>query len=837
MIGLVLFLAALVVLRRELHAVTFRELSADVLATPPSRLAAALLLTAGNYALLTGYDFLAFAYIGRRLNWTRIALASFLAYAIANNVGFAMLSGASVRYRFYSRWGVTASELSRIIFASATTFWLGLLLLGGISLATSRLPDALNIPRGAAVGIGAALALASVGFIVLCSVRRTPLRLRRVELPLPSAGIAAAQLVVSALDWTLAAGVFYAVLPPSDLSFRGLAGAFVVAQLLGLASHVPGGLGVFDGTMVLVLRPFLASGVVIPALLVYRVVYYLLPLTVALVALVVDELHERRAQTSRVNAIFGRLADQFMPPLLATFTFLSGVVLLFSNATPAAAGRLALLDRVLPLGIIEASNFLTSVLGAALLLLSQGLARRLDTAYFWTAGAMALGIGGALLKGVDVEEAAVLAGVLFLLWRARAAFDRRGAFFDTRFSAGWIVAVVGALGASIWLGLFAFKHIEYRNELWWQFELHGEASRFLRASVGAAIMLLLFAVARLLAPAPHEVEPPSAADLDDASAIIAAHPALYGNLVFLRDKAILFDDQRRGFIMYGVQGRTWVALGDPIGPPDRASTLVRTFLERCDDYGGVPVFYEVDKAHLHRYADFGLTFVKLGEEASVDLETFTLEGGRNARLRQALRHLDKAGAAFRIIERDRVPESIERLKRVSDDWLQAKAGGEKGFSLGFFDPDYLSRFPMAVVERGGEIVAFANVWSAGGGAEMSVDLMRYSTDAPREVMESLFVHLMVWAKSQGGRRFVLGMAPLSGFEQSPVAPLWNRFGAFLYQHGGTLYNFQGLRAYKEKFHPQWEPKYLVYPGGLRLPHILADISALVAGGYRNILMK
>ena len=115
--------------------------------------------------------------------------------------------------------------------------------------------------------------------------------------------------------------------------------------------------------------------------------------------------------------------------------------------------------------------------------------------------------------------------------------------------------------------------------------------------------------------------------------------------------------------------------------------------------------------------------------------------------------------------------------------------------------------------------------------------MRYHRDAPKSVMEALFVHLMQWGKEQGYRRFALGMAPLSGFETSPVAPLWNRLGAFLYEHGESVYNFQGLRAYKEKFNPVWEPHYLAYPGGLRLPRIMADVSALVAGGYRKIFRK
>ena len=533
LIGLALFAAALFVLRRELHAITWHELTVDVVRTPASRLALALLLTALNYAILTGYDFLAFAYIGKRLSWDRIALASFLAYAVANNVGFAMLSGTSVRYRFYARWGVTAPELSRLIVAYATTFWLGLLLLGGASLATSRLPDALGIPRALAVPAGILLVLTSLGYVALPLLRRAPILIRGVELPLPPPPIAAAQLLVSAIDWALAAAVLYVLLPPSGMPFRAVLGAFVVAQLFGLASHVPGGVGVFEGTMVLVTAPFIDSRDVLPALIVYRVVYYLVPLTIALMVLVADELHQRRAQAARMSARLGWLTDQITPAILAWFTFLSGVVLLFSGATPAAAGRLALLERVFPLGVIEASHFMSSVLGAALLLLSQGLARRLDAAFVLAATTMALGIGASLLKGVDYEEAAILAVVLVILWRARPAFDRRSAFFDTRFSIGWMLAVAAAVGASIGLGEFAYKHLDYSNQLWWQFELHGEAPRFMRGTVGAAVLLVLFVFARLIRPSPHEAAEPTDADLADAARVMAAQTATYPHLVYL----------------------------------------------------------------------------------------------------------------------------------------------------------------------------------------------------------------------------------------------------------------------------------------------------------------
>jgi len=264
---------------------------------------------------------------------------------------------------------------------------------------------------------------------------------------------------------------------------------------------------------------------------------------------------------------------------------------------------------------------------------------------------------------------------------------------------------------------------------------------------------------------------------------------------------------------------------------------VRLFLERCDDFGGIPVFYEVSSEHLHCYADVGLTFVKLGEEARVDLASFTVEGSRGKKYRNTLHRLERDGGSFRVIPAEHVGSVIDQLRAVSDEWLAQHAGAEKGFSLGFFAPEYVARFPVAVIERDGQIVAFANVWQGAARVELSVDLMRYGQRAPKEVMDALFVHTMLWAKEQGYRWFALGVAPLSGFEQSPVAPLWNRLASFLYKHGETVYNFQGLRAFKDKFDPVWAPRYLAYPGGLRLPLMLADVAALIAGGYRRIFRK
>jgi phosphatidylglycerol lysyltransferase len=837
-ISLLVFLVALAVLRVELRTVRWHDLEAAVLATPRPRLWLAVALTALNYVVLTGYDLLAFATIGRDLPRRRIAGAAVVAYAISHTVGFAALSGASVRYRFYSRWGVTAEEMTQVVISYSVTFWVGLLGLGGVSLALAPLPDAAFLPAPALTRtIGVLLIAVVAAYVVACLGRRGPLRVGPLSMQLPRPALAATQLALSIADWLLAGSILYLLLPAGAPPFLTVLGAFLAAVLLGMASHVPGGVGVFEGLMVLWLRPWLPAATLLPTFVVYRAVYYLLPFLVGVVALVADEARQRRVHLTRAAGWMGRLTERLTPRALAACTFFSGVVLLASGATPAAPGRLDLLDRLLPLGVIEMSHFAGSIAGAGLLVLSHGLARRLDAAYYASALLIVVGMAASLLKGFDVEEALLLLGVLLILRRARPAFDRRAAFFETRFSPGWIAAVAGTLGASAWLGLFAFQHVDDAAKLWWRVELAGEASRSLRASVGAAMVVLLVGLARLVGHPRQSIEAPDEAVIDEAAALVAAHPATAANLVFLRDKGVIFDDERRGFVMYGVQGRTWVAMGDPVGPPVLQSTLIRRFLERVDDYDGTPVFYGVGHTGLHRYADVGLTFIKLGEEALVDLPSLTLAGSAGARPRQTLRRLERDGGTFRLIAPADVPAHLPELRRVSDDWLAHKAAAEKGFSLGFFDEAYVRRFPVGVIECGGAIQAFATLWPGAPGSELSVDLMRFAADAPKNVMEALLVHVMLWGRGEGYRRFSLGMAPLSGFERTAGAPRWQKVGAFVYEHGEAFYGFQGLRAFKEKFAPEWEPRYLACPGGLALPRILADVSALIAGGYRRIFLR
>ena len=839
-VGLLLFAAALWVLNREVRHLSLHSLSESIRSLPRAAVALAALFTVLNYIILTGYDQLAFVYIRRPTSKWQVAMASFVGYAIANNVGFALLSGTSARYRFYSRWGLSGGDISRVVVFYSGTFWLGLIVLGSWSLLFS--------PVTRVDGMAPAWFSRTAGVLLFCIAAayaaaplywKQPVSVAGTEIALPSPALIASQFVLSALDWALAGAVLYVLLPVTRPDFTFFLGAFLAAQLIALVSHVPGGIGVFESLMILLLKPWLTADEFLPALAVYRLVYYLLPLVAALGVLLVDEFYQRRHHVVQWGNAFGTLTTAVAPKLLAVFTLLAGAVLMFSGATPSEPSRVALISHLLPLVVLEGSHFVGSLVGFGLLIVAWGLARRLDAAYYLAVSGLAVGFFASLLKGGDYEEAVVMAALLAMLVPARREFDRKAALFEVPLSPAWLTAICAVVLASFALGLFAYRHVEYSNQLWWVFEERQDAPRFLRATVGVMVAMLAIGLRQLLRPPAPDVEWPDEQQLADAARVVADQGQTSANLVFLRDKALMWSDARDAFLMYGVQGRTWVALGDPVGPRASAEPLVKRFLEHADDYQGIPVFYQATREWLHRYADFGLTFAKLGEEARVRLPDFTLDGGGTAKtLRMTLRRVLKDGGSFRILERESVtPALLAKLRGVSDEWLADRAAGEKGFSLGFFDEQYLARFPIALVERHGRVEAFANVWPDAAKRELSVDLMRYRTSAPPGIMDALFAALMQWGREQGYDWFNLGVAPLSGIEESPVAPLWSKVGRFVYGHGETFYNFKGLRAYKEKFHPEWDPRYLAYPGGLALPRILADVSALIAGGYRRIFLK
>jgi phosphatidylglycerol lysyltransferase len=833
-LSLVLLIAALAVLHREASTLSWPALATVGRRIPASHIWVAGLLTLLNFAVLTCFDQLAFRHIGQRPRPAQVALTSFIAYAVSNAVGFAIVSGAAVRYRFYSRWGLSSAQIARLVVFYASTFWLGLLVLGGIALLVAPAPALRAVaPEAALHAIGVALLCAAGGYAALPLLGKRSIRLAGCQFDVPAPRMIAAQFALSTADWLLAATVLWELLPEPRPALLVTGGTFVAAQLAGLVSHVPAGVGVFDSMILLLMSPAIDAVTLVPVLLMYRVVYYLAPFAIALTVLAIDASYQNRTLLTRVGAIKAWIT----PSGFAGATFLAGAVLLFSGATPAIGSRVVWLARAIPFPLLELSHFLASVVGVTLLLLSRALARRSDAAWALSSIALGAGILTSLLKGGDYEEALLLTAILVALVVARRTFDRKAAVFDEPWSAPWFAAVVAVVAASVFLGTFSFKHVEYSNQLWWQFEMQADASRFLRASVGAGVAVLVFGLRYLLNPGPPAAARPTDEELAGVASVAASFPFTYAHLALLGDKSLIWNASGSAFAMYAIQGRTWVLLHDPVAAPADVAGLLRAFVDRVDDYDGVPVAYEIRPDDLHHYVDLGLTFVKVGEEAIVPLSTFSLDGHQRKGLRTSVNRLAREGLQFRILEPAEVNWRMDELRHVSDEWLARKAVAEKGFSLGFFDEDYLRRCPVAVLERDCRIEAFTNLLPGRPGGELSLDLARFRASAPPSTMEGLFAHVMLWGRDRGYSQFNLGMAPLAGVAPAHGPAVWGTLARYLYEHGADLYNFQGLRAFKEKFSPTWEPRYLAYPGGFALARALADVSALIAGGYRRIFFK
>ncbi|CDN53035.1 Lysylphosphatidylglycerol synthetase [Neorhizobium galegae bv. officinalis bv. officinalis str. HAMBI 1141] len=360
----------------------------------------------------------------------------------------------------------------------------------------------------------------------------------------------------------------------------------------------------------------------------------------------------------------------------------------------------------------------------------------------------------------------------------------------------------------------------------------------IHAPTGLALTLLIgtFATNRLRRPRRCR-KPPANDDMDRAIEILATQPNASAGLVRLGDKKILFSECGKAFIMYAQQGRSWVALFDPVGCRKAWSGLTLKFMEHARQAGCRAVFYQVSPDFLPVTVEAGLRPYKLGEQAVVDLTKFDLKGGAWLKLRRSINRAERDGLQFSMLQPQEVPAVLDELLAVSSTWLEAQNAAEKGFSLGTFQPRYVAAGPVAVIRLEGRIVAFANILSVASDGDAFIDLMRHIPDTHRGMMDLLFVRIMEHMKAQGFRTLNLGMAPLAGLSTHNKAPLWNHVGERIFRSGERFYNFQGVLAFKAKFDPEWQPRYLVVSGrGMPVVSML-DITMLIGGGLKGILRK
>lgn len=543
------------------------------------------------------------------------------------------------------------------------------------------------------------------------------------------------------------------------------------------------------------------------------------------------------------------ISEENLVHLVGVLTAAMGVINVLSAVTPSLRERLRLLRLYSPFSITSGGHLTSALAGFALLLLSASLWRKKQIAWWLTLAILILSIPVHLFKGLDYEEATFAALLAALLIYLRPHFHARS---DPPSIRAGLRAVLAALGFTLAYGVTGFflldRHYSVNFGFWaavrqtvvmfaefydpglqpipiTRFGRYFADSIYLvgAATMGYALLMLLRPVLnRRLATDDERAR---------AWTVVRAHGRTSLARYTLLDDKHFFFSPNGSLISYVVEARVALALGDPIGPPEDVSAAIEAFKKFCDPNDWLAAYFQVQPNHLEVYKAAGYSSLALGQEAIVDLSAFTLAGGENKSLRNSFTKMERLGYHADVIQPPYSPRMIRELDSISDEWLSSRGASEMRYSLGWFDEAYLNTCPILLVrDREGFIEAFSNIVTEFQASEVTVDLMRHRQHTEGGLMDFLFVSLFQWAKSQNYATFNLGLSALSGVGEHSDDPVIERTLNYIYRNVNRFYNFRGLHAFKEKFHPSWSSRYLIFPNRASLPSVSVSLLRANLGG-------
>ncbi|MEO1304854.1 MAG: phosphatidylglycerol lysyltransferase domain-containing protein [Pseudomonadota bacterium] len=517
------------------------------------------------------------------------------------------------------------------------------------------------------------------------------------------------------------------------------------------------------------------------------------------------------------------------PRFLSVLAFLAGALALVSAAIPSQI----VTDKKQVFRVLaEAPSVALSIGGLALMVLSLGLARRLKTAWALTLLVAAHGIFATALLRPRLVELCVYVALFAVLLITRKSFFRRSSLFRMIVPRMWVLGTLFILAIASFAALLWVSHQSGFVEasfldLLIDPELGTAARPIIIAGIALGFILFYFGIA---SPAWAKPDLAGLSDFQKLRQLLdQSDQARPDNLLaFVGDKSVHYGPDGEAVLAYMDYQGSRIAMGPPIGPRSAWQNTLRSFRVAAEHAGLRPALYSVPPDLLADLHDLDFTFEKIGENAILNLPDFTLSGRKREVIRRSRRKLaERQGATFDLSLPPHKQSVLNDLRHVSDLWLKENGGREKSFSLGRFDPRFLNHCPIGIVKIGGKIIAFGSLLVSPDKHWAGIDLMRYDPEhAVTNTMDFLLVELILWAKTEGYQRFDLAMAPLSGLVEEDVAPLFARIGNIVFERGERFYNFQGLRRFKQKFNPDWEPRYIAAPGYWTLPILLAQVAFL-----------
>ncbi|OEG70669.1 hypothetical protein ATZ36_16955 [Candidatus Endomicrobiellum trichonymphae] len=828
-LGFLVFIGALILLHDQLKNLNYADIINALKAIPVLRITIALFLSLSYYLILGGYDVVAFKYIDLKvpLSFKDILFTCFISNVLGNNTGYSMFFGGSIRYRLYSIYNVSMVDVTKVLLFSSMTIWIGLLTVGGLIFTFA--PVSLERTFGSSFttrAIGLFFIAVLVLYIFLSTLHSKPIKIFKWSVAFPDIKIVSSQILLATCDWLIASFILYILIPGVEISYFVFLKVFLVSQLLGIISQVPGGMGVFETAFSKLLPNSANNPEIIVGLLTYRVIFYFFPLLIALALLCAFEIMMFIKKFNRSTKIFGKTISSVIIRVISLSLFLASMIVVFSTSMPFDVSQLKFAINLLPAWFADLSHFLLSITAIELLFVSKMLQLRVKNA--WSIACILISFTIVLILVVGEPPLMLLCFIVLLitLLFSKKYFYRDISILNTVFSAWWFSAILGVFVLSVWIGFFVNRQdifswihlgVFFKNIL-----STTDAARFLRASLGIGIIIFIVVLEQI---SRNFFKKPTSFTKCDIKSIVDFSDYTYSFNAFSADKSYILNDEKDAFIMYTKSKDSWIALGDPVGKFEHKNELLWKFKEMADKASAKLAFIGIDHKHVQIYGDIGLDTFNIGQEAKVPLMSFNKGDGRFEYFCRLEKEIEDAGFKYQIMSAGQFEQYRELFAKINKEWEKNTNYLKRNFIPGKYDESYMKDMDFGILEKAGKIYAFSVITKTKNKCELSSEVVRY-IKYDYDVFAYIVFKNILWAKENGYSWFNLGFACFLSVNNGGGV-IKNFAKMFMFAEHFD-YNLVFLREFKNKFYPVWHNKYIAVHSGKYIVTFIKNFTALVS---------
>ncbi|MDR1926505.1 MAG: phosphatidylglycerol lysyltransferase domain-containing protein [Endomicrobium sp.] len=819
LLGFLFFTGALILLHSQLKNLSYIDIINALKAIPALRIVTALVLALLYYVILGGYDIVAFKYIGSNVSLKSkdILFTCFISNILASNTGYSMLFGGSIRYRLYSMYKVSIVDITKVLFFSSATIWLGLLAIGGFifTLYPVSLEGMLNLNFSTRM-IGMLSIAVLFLYVFLSTLHLRSIKIFRWTITFPNIKIVASQIFLATCDWLVASLTLYVLMPTGYISYFVLLKVFLITQFAVIISQVPGGMGIFETSVTLLLPNVATDPGAIGALLAYRVIFYFFPLLLALVMLGSFEIIMITKKFNERAIIFGKTISSVIVHVIALSSFFTGMVAMFSTATPFDnMVQLKFIINLFPSWFIDLLHFLLSIIAIVLLFISRALHFRIKNA--WNIACVLTSFTVIFILVVGSSPFVLLCFIVLLiaLLVSRKYFYREVSILNTAFNIWWFSAVSGVFVLSVWIGFFVNKQDIFSWTIFFKNLLNTtDSGRFLRASLGVGSIIFIGILEQI---SRNFFKKPISFTKEDIKNIVYSSDYTYSLNALAADKSYIMSDEKDAFVMYAKSRDSWICLGDPVGKYAHKNELLWKFKEITDKISAKPAFVGIDHKYLRIYDDIGLKVFNIGQEAKILLRIFNKEDEQFRYLRDLGKEIEVSGFKYNVLSAVKFERYRNIFAKINKEWEINTNYIERNFIPGKYDDSYMSDMDFGVLEKDGVVYAFSVFGKTRNKHEISSWIVRHLKCA-KDIFTYMIFKNILQAKKDGYKWFDIGLAyfPAADTGDEVVKHFAKMF--MFAEH--FSYDLTALRNFKNKFCPIWRNKYIaIYPDKYMLSFI------------------